>query len=716
MRRRTAVPYATSYLADAPEPPPPMAAGPDATREFAAKLENPARWVIKQGVPIFKSHERTDPATGQLIKVDLPKLYRIAANMQRLERQGGVPIRMTLGHTEPGKPEIQQPPVAGYYKNARVQPFGPNGEPAIVVDEWLDPQYQGARKNYPYRSSEYYDDAEQITGVALLTRDPYLDLGVVAYERGDTLVCYTVGAQPDRRTDYARAGGRTPVLYHLVLGEVPMFDQHGQPVQGWLPAQPQAGAPAQPQYPQYAPGTSAPQPQVQWTGYVEPSQTVTGPSPQQPVQPQAPNPTPYSAPWPGPAYQRPTMHREHPNTGAIYSNQGGQRPRPYGASNILGGAAGGAALGGMMGGPPGAIAGGLMGGGAGAVLNSRTPRNARYASSGRRGRGFRYEGEEDMSGPPQGPMAGPADGGGPPGDPLQQLQMLLMAAVEVLGQVTGGAPGMGPEGPPPTEAPQTPFPPEGEEGRGDQPYSRYAGGAGRPPGRGRYGRYSAEETQMNRYPQRRPTPYGAPAAPPPRTLSGRPVGESIELAKVNYQLEQQGHVIRMLAYERDQADTQACVEAIQRLADQGYPVTDYEVNELKAKPREQRAGYLQHITTKYQKIGTEQLPPLLGDPTPAGADPRLNQPTTKEEMEQALQIMAASGSSDATAYNRALEQVRYARVHGGAVPVAPAPYATPYPAPQPSYGPPPAPQGPADQYPQYGFPAGFQPNPNPYAG
>lgn len=703
LRTRVTYPF-TAY--DHPQPVPPGAGasppeGPDATREFAEKLSSPNRWVIKPGVPIFKAHERTDPATGQLIKVDLPKLYRIAANMQRLERQGGVPIRMTLGHTEPGKPETQQPPVGGYYKNARVQAFGPKGEPAIVVDEWLDPQYQQVRKNFPYRSSEYYDDAEQITGVALLTRDPYLDLGVVAYERGDSLVCYTASSRPDRRTNYSRAGGRQPVLYHLVLGETPMFDQNGQPVNNWLPAAPQQAA--VPQGPtQYPSHPQAAQP-IQYQNQPQPTVAQPVNYGQEFTQNDATN---YSAPWPGPAYQRPTMQREHPNTGAIYSNQGSQRPRNYGASNVLGGAAGGATLGGLAGGPVGAVAGGLLGGGAGAMFNSRYS-----GGQQRRGRGARYEGEDEMqapTGPVDGPPAGPG-AGGPPGDPIEQVQMLLMAAVEALGSIGGEGPG----GPPQGQAPQSPFPPEAEEGRGDQPYSRYAGGAGRPQGRGRsMGRYSnSEETPVNYgQPRRRPVPYGAvpapqqtqppaaPARPPMRTISGRPVGEALQASQLQYQLQQTNQALRVLMYERDESDTQACISEIQRLADAGYAVGDYEVGELKAKSREQRPAYIQHIMTKYQRIGTETLPPLLGDPTPAGPDTRLQGPATKDEMDEALKILASGNDQSPTAYSNALRQVRYSRL-GMSAPGTPAPQAN-----QPFYG---YAQGPSD------YPQGFNNAPPP---
>ena len=653
----------TAY--DVPPVVPAPPAGPDATEQFAAKLADPNRWVVRPGVPVFKAHERSDPATGQLIRVDLPKLYRIAANMNRLERDGGVPIRMTLGHTEPGKPETEQPPVGGYYKNARVQQFGPNGEPAIVVDEWLDPQYQGVRKNYPYRSSEYYDDAEQITGVALLTRDPYLDLGVVAYDRGDGgPVCYTRSAPASHRVDYARATGRNPVLYQLVLGDAPMFDQTGQPVPQWA-GQPSPGAvPQGPPPGQYAPAPPPAQVPYQGAPQSPPAAAAQGHQTNY-------RQTPYQGGWPGPAYH------PHKLTSHLHSSKWnyGARPSPYGIMDGLTGAASGATLGGMVGGPIGAVGGGLVGGGLGlfAGQEPQPTRAARYGAPQRpRGGPRRYAGEEMMGGPP--PM-GPADGGAQgPGDPMQKLQMLLMAAVDVLGELTG-------QGQPP-EPPAGPFPGEGPTPADEGQYSRYSA---RPQGRTPR-RYSTEAQPVNYNDPRRPAPQQ-----PLRTLSGRPVGEGMQIAALNYQLQQQGQALKMLAYERDQADTQACIAEVQNLANQGYPVTDYEVTELKAKPREHRGAYLQHIMTKYAKVGTEALPPIAGDPTPAGADPRLAAPTSKEEMEAALRLMG--NSNDPTAYGRALEQVRYARAGGQPQPFPAAPGAAQYP---------PAgyPQGPADGYPQ----------------
>jgi len=605
-----------------------MQTGPDATADFQRKLNDPQRWIIKQGVPLFKAHERTDPATGQLIKVDLPKLYRIASNMQRLERRDGVPVRTTLGHTEPEKPETQQPPVAAYYKNARVQPFGPKGEPAIVADEWLDPQYAPVRKNYPYRSAEYYDDAEQITGVALLTRDPYLDLGVVAYERGDSLVCYTADSKPDRRTNYQR-NGRRPVLYHLVMGEVPTnYGNWGGAargaVQGGITGA-RAGAGRGPYG--AAVGGAAGALAGGYHGYHEPEDRDM-------------NGTPYAGgQWPWHSEHVPGKIGQHHESAWRFAAD--RPPAGYGAGGIIPGM-------GMMGGHTQGPAGAVMG-----AMN-----NSRYANGAGRGQQGRYADEPPMP---------PGGGGGPPGgpgggDPLQQLQMLLMGAVEILGQMTGGG-GAGPGGPPPGP-PEGPMPPEGEE------YARYAAqqryaqqqqGQRRPaPARG-YGRQAYEQPQA-------PTPYAAPQAqpqqpPPVRTITGRPVGESLEIAKLKAQLAQYGQVTQFLAYERDRSDTNECITQIHRLADMGYQVGEYEVGELKAKAPDQRGAYIEHIMTKYQKIGTELMPQVLGDPTPAGPDPNLGRPATKEEMEAALKISAQT-PNDPTAYNRALEQIRYNRQGG----------------------------------------------------
>lgn len=653
-----------------PTPNPPPAAH-DATLDFASALSDPTRWIVKKGVPVFKPHERTDPNTGALIKVDLPKLYRIAQNMQRLERAGGVPIRMTLGHTEPGKPETQQPPMAGYYRNARVERFGPKGEPAIVVDEWLDPQYAPLRKNYPYRSSEYYDDAEQITGVALLTRDPFLDLGMVAYTRP----C----PGPVR---YGRSGREAAYVYTFGDDAV-----DNQTTPGPVPVAPQTGIP-----------------------------TV------QPAVP-APQPTPYSHPWPGPAYVQSPMAQHHPSGGAVYG--------PHGYGPDMGMDMGYGPYGHHGYGPPGDHQHGVprptppnphtarpqpndphgfmtsflesrpvsppSHGGVsmrGPGPNDVLPRRGMYGPAGR----ARYANEPDPSsgspssagsmgsmgsagsapsmgsagsrssasaGPGSGPSspsmggvggpsptgpAGPSAAGGPGGSPLQVVHDCLVKAVEALDQMVGGGDPMTGM-PPPQIPPQSPFPgmacppsPGGPAGYGPQR---------RPAPRPRAGYYARQQT---------PTPANPMNPTTPNTLSGLPVGYLAERERLNYQLAEQQRAINMLMYERDQSDTEWCMAEIRRLAAAGYDVGDYEFQQLKATPRDKRHDYLNHVAAKYQRVPTARPPVGYGDPTP-GPVPDANRPATQDEMEAALKLSA--GSTDPNAYHQAL---MYVRSNGAAAP------------------------------------------------
>lgn len=540
-----------------------MAVPRDATADFQEALNDPTRWVIKPGVPIFKPHQRKDPTTGAMIQVDLPKLYRIAANIQHLERQG-VPVRMTLGHTEPGKPETEQPPVGGYYRNARVQPFGPTGEPAVVVDEWLDPQYAGVRKNFPYRSAEYYDDAESITGVALLTRDPFLDLGVVAYTK-----------EPDRvPTRYAAVpGGKRPIFYHYVTGEAPMaFPAYIPQPQGAAPA-PQA-APA-PVYgpvpagvgfaPAPAPAYYAAQPQMMQQALAAP---MTIPEAQVITTAQVPTSEPvlYRS-WPGPAHQRANIGKSHPSGAgaAVYATQ---------TPPSMGGEMGGMGMGGGMGAAP---------------------------------------------------------------NPLEQVAELLSQAVSLITQLTGAGGG----------APQSPFPEQGAAG---------------PNMNARYGRR----------PMPRPRFYGAPGAPTPyggpsdaqRTITGLPVGYQMKVDQLQYQLGEANRALKVLYYERDQADTETCVAQIRHLAAQGYQVGEYEVRELKSKPKDQREAYLQHVMTHYQKVGVEMAPPVLGDPTPGEAPVHMSsRPASREEMEAAVSMSASDPRPDA--FTKALNYIRSGQAASG---------------------------------------------------
>ncbi len=772
--------------------------GQDATRDFAHVINDPRRWIVKLGVPLFKSHQRTDPATGKLISVDLPKLYRIAKNMQTMERQNGVPIRMTLGHTEPGKPETEQPPVGGYYRNARVQPFGPKGEPAIVADELLDPTYAQNRKNYPYRSAEYYDDTEQITGVALLTRDPFLDLGVVAYSADKPFVAYTKTAP--NAVHYSR-DGIPHYAYRLVMADNPAFyadeaqdfGPHGGKLnRGFVNHQERFGIfPAGP----FHTNQRAPRSGHYPTGSVRIPDTRNTPSEQQTGQyPHRPTmEARYAAPLPEeggrigrgrpasafpsseaaarlarlkqqyldmhnqPAHEGDFIQRRLNQSGLTQPNQSDDdlplaeeygryaqyaewfpeqpdyeehpddeyspedRARmnaPHAQANRdrqrrqdqmeqdrqeLEGRRNRREL------PPGQYANfpgepmppqqrysAPWGGMPASSMNYKPPgyaphhhtsTGAVYANQPRtlasgRGRGARYADDMGM------------DAAAMSSDPLQTVYTCLSQAVEalqgLLGQSAGG-PGSPPPGPFPEEQgmgggmdggmgmSQPGGPPMDMSGGGMGPASPMSGPGGpsgmsatspvsptrasryadRPMHRPSMSPRSSEEAMRPKYARYdragTPQPQNPQQPAPATTISGLPVGYQMRLEQIQYENRQLKEAMNLLYYERDMADTETCVAQIQRLASMGFQVGDYEVQELKAKPREQREQYIQHIMTKYQRIGTEMPPLMMGDPTPAPpAD--VNRPLSRDEMDQALKLTA--NSNDPGAFTRAVQYLR----------------------------------------------------------
>jgi hypothetical protein len=503
---------------------------PDATRDFLAALNDPRRWIVKPGVPVFKPHQRVDPNTGKLIVVDVPKLYRIAANSQRLERLRGVPSRTTIGHTEPTLPETLQPPVAGFYRNYRVGRFGPSGEIGIIADEWLDPRYGGDRKNYPFRSAEYYDDAEEIRGVALLTRDPYLDLGVVAYSRS------VPGA-----VHYSRSGER-PLTYHFLLRDAmfPTFPA-AAPLQNFTHALPAHLSP----YPQPVYGAQYPN-GMPMGGFAGHTHAV-----------------PYGAPQFGGS--------QFPQTPPGWSPQQ-QSPAHYGPWQV-----------GQMGGRP----------------NGGMP-----------------TGYDDMGGMQPGmPQAAPAQAQAPVGYCPTCFSLISDHVRE--------------HAPQQQQPSQSPFP--GDANGGNNPIQNSM--RGMPPRHGEAYPYASSYV---------PTQYGAQ---PLRTLTGLPVGYQMELDRMRMELQNTQRAMQVIMYEREQADTAACVADIRRLHSMGYPVSEYEVRELKSKATPQeRDAYISAITTRYQRVPTEHLPPINPgyDPTPGGYDPNANRPATQQEVELALQLNKAN--------------------------------------------------------------------------
>jgi hypothetical protein len=147
----------------------------DLTTAALAAATNPAENVRIAGVPVFKANEHATEGD----------LYAIAEKQrQNKERFGVLPV-ICFGHRQrdPQYPETAQPEVIGYGDNARVGKFGPAGETALLMDLYIRRDMAEEAKRYPFRSSEYYPAAKEITGIALLRRDPKLDLGILAFQR-----------------------------------------------------------------------------------------------------------------------------------------------------------------------------------------------------------------------------------------------------------------------------------------------------------------------------------------------------------------------------------------------------------------------------------------------------------------------------------------------------------------------------------------------------
>ncbi len=156
----------------------------DPTLEFMARLGDESLWHIRRGVPVFKCHDRKrvgqDGKPFVAYSVTARDLDDIAMKMRRNQAKG-VPARMTVGHINPDGsfPESDQPEVVGYWLNARRGTFGPQNEPCVLCDGYVKSDAVELVRGRPYRSSEFYPASKEIRGIALLTRDPELDLGSV---------------------------------------------------------------------------------------------------------------------------------------------------------------------------------------------------------------------------------------------------------------------------------------------------------------------------------------------------------------------------------------------------------------------------------------------------------------------------------------------------------------------------------------------------------
>ena len=164
----------------------------------ADHLADPARYECVPGIPIFKPHVRRTSDGRVKYTIAASDLYEIAATTQAAIDAGHFP-RLTPGHVFPGVPDAELPVNLGTWANVRVEPFGPSREPAVVADLYFRRDQAAEAKRHPYRSAEYYPLDKRIRGLALLTRDPCLDLGTTLYSLDAGRVeCYALeNAMPD---------------------------------------------------------------------------------------------------------------------------------------------------------------------------------------------------------------------------------------------------------------------------------------------------------------------------------------------------------------------------------------------------------------------------------------------------------------------------------------------------------------------------------------
>lgn len=154
----------------------------DPTIDSLELLKDASRWVVKKNVPIFIPHVRKGTNGQELYRITENDLRDIAAvcNSRAAE---GVLGKLQIGHTLKDKPETEQPPLAGLFQNYQPSRFGPEGKPCLSADfYYLKSQFETSKK-YPFRSAEYYPNTKEITAVALLQRDPELDMGMLLFER-----------------------------------------------------------------------------------------------------------------------------------------------------------------------------------------------------------------------------------------------------------------------------------------------------------------------------------------------------------------------------------------------------------------------------------------------------------------------------------------------------------------------------------------------------
>lgn len=190
--------------------------------DLIRSLDDPGLFERKERVAVFKPHERVVYEAGpggrpvkRTIRVDAETLRRIARNLNAAYGDDGQLVKLTIGHRNQaaGADETGQPPVVGYAREARAELVDrPNGPTLRLTHvEYLDrgsPYYAEIKaRKFPERSPEYDPDEETWGAVALLTRDQFLNLGTVAYQKAGAAVTYAMGGADTMAIETEPQGG-----------------------------------------------------------------------------------------------------------------------------------------------------------------------------------------------------------------------------------------------------------------------------------------------------------------------------------------------------------------------------------------------------------------------------------------------------------------------------------------------------------------------------
>ena len=174
--------------------------------QLLADLDDPSKFRRVERVAVFRPHTReqmTSDGKKRTIRVTDADLQTIAERTNAALEQSGRPVRLTLGHVkqDPNYPEHLQPKIVGFAKDYRAEVVQrPAGTLLTVTHtEYLRAdEADEVLRQYPFRSPEYDPEAQVFGGVALLTRDPWLDTGAVYVYGGDgaRFIHYQAGGRP----------------------------------------------------------------------------------------------------------------------------------------------------------------------------------------------------------------------------------------------------------------------------------------------------------------------------------------------------------------------------------------------------------------------------------------------------------------------------------------------------------------------------------------